>query len=307
MRARSLSALVLSVGLAASVACAQEGPAKAPQAQPAPGAVPGSAPAADLPAAKEILAKYVDATGGRAAYEKQTNRVTKGSLEMPAMGLKGDYTLTQAAPDKYHMVMDLPGIGKIEQGSDGTTVWAMDPMGGARLLEKGERAQMRRSMVFNSELNPDKLWTKMETVGLEDIAGKPAYKLRLTPDDGKDTYSFYDKETGLLVKGRMTMNTQMGEMTSESTPSNYKEFDGIKFACTNVTQMGPQEMQMNVDKVEHNVQLAADAFDLPPEVKKLVEKRAAKKAEGATPKSEPTSPPTPEAQTPPVPKAPEPK
>src|SRR6266851_3595985 len=42
-----------------------------------------------LPTADQILDKYVQAIGGKAAVEKQTSRVAKGSFEIPAVGASG--------------------------------------------------------------------------------------------------------------------------------------------------------------------------------------------------------------------------
>jgi hypothetical protein len=46
----------------------------------------------DLPKADTILDKYVEVTGGKAAYEKHHSEISKGSFSMAAMGLKGDVT-----------------------------------------------------------------------------------------------------------------------------------------------------------------------------------------------------------------------
>ena len=40
-----------------------------------------------LPSADEILDKYVEALGGKAAFEKFRSRVVKGARELPAMGI----------------------------------------------------------------------------------------------------------------------------------------------------------------------------------------------------------------------------
>ena len=44
-----------------------------------------------LPTADQILDKYVQAIGGKAAIEKQTSRVSKGSFEIPAVGASGTF------------------------------------------------------------------------------------------------------------------------------------------------------------------------------------------------------------------------
>ena len=43
--------------------------------------------AEDLPKGEDVLKQYVEATGGKAAYEKVKNRVMKGTLEIPGAGI----------------------------------------------------------------------------------------------------------------------------------------------------------------------------------------------------------------------------
>src|SRR5262252_4932208 len=85
--------------------------------------VPAAAPAAD-PTGEAIVDKSVEATGGRAAWEKLKTEVAKGSLELTAMGMKGDLTIYKAAPNKSYTVIDFPGFGKAEEGSNGQVAWA---------------------------------------------------------------------------------------------------------------------------------------------------------------------------------------
>ena len=49
--------------------------------------------------------------------------------------------------------------------------------------------------------------------------------------------------------------------------------DGLLLAHGMKIQQGPQTLQMRVSKVEHNVEVPADKFELPEDVEKLVEKR----------------------------------
>src|SRR5205823_12522020 len=54
-----------------------------------------------LPSADEILDKYVEALGGKAAFEKFSSRVVKGALELPAMGITSGAEIYAKAPNKW--------------------------------------------------------------------------------------------------------------------------------------------------------------------------------------------------------------
>jgi hypothetical protein len=57
-------------------------------AQDAPQKPPAAKPEA-MPSVDQILDKYVQALGGKAAIEKLTSTVITGTFELPAMGMSG--------------------------------------------------------------------------------------------------------------------------------------------------------------------------------------------------------------------------
>lgn len=268
-------------------------------AQPANTTAPAasSQPAADLPSAKAITDRFIEVTGGRAAYEKLTNRTATGKFEIPQMGLSAKLRMVQAAPNKMRFIVEADNIGTIDSGTNGDLAWETSQMTGPRILSDAERDQSMRSAIFNSELHLAETYTKMETIGSEEVDGHTYYKVQLTPSSGFPVVNFYDKETGLLVKNQTKAIVQGGEVTVESFSSDWKEVDGIKMAhVTSVKAMGV-ERRIVIDKVEQNVTLPADAFEPPAEVKELRDKP--KKAEPAKtdapanapkPKTEPEQP-----------------
>ncbi len=278
--AKNLMGLVLSAGLYGLGGGHGVAWAQAPEA-PKPAAP--AADAAKLPSGVEVLARFVEKTGGRAAYERHSVRIVKGNMEMAAMGIKAPYTLTQAAPDKYRMTIEIPGMGLFAKGSDGTTAWSMDAIYGPQILEGEEEAQTKRSMTFNAELEPLKQWKTVETIGLENVDGKPAYKVLLTPASGEPQTSYYEVETGLLIKSMETVSSRMGPIPTESTLSDYKEFDGIKVAAINGQKVADIEQRMTIERMEHPAKAADGVFDLPAEIKALLEKKAGAPAAPAVP------------------------
>jgi hypothetical protein len=64
----------------------------------------------DLPTADKVLTDYVEATGGKAAYEKVKTRVSTGTIEIPGQNIKGQIKLTQALPNKMAVFVDLGSV-----------------------------------------------------------------------------------------------------------------------------------------------------------------------------------------------------
>jgi hypothetical protein len=224
-----------------------------------------------LPKGETILDKYVEVTGGKAAYDKLHNRVIKGTFAVPAQGLELTMGIYEASPNKTYMVLESDAIGKIEKGTEGDLAWELNPMTGPRLQEGEEKAVALRGATFDAVQNWRKLYKQAECVGLETIDGKPCYKVVLTAKAGPPETRYYDKESNLIVKTEMNMPSPMGSIPIESYASDYKRVDGILMAHkVRVLAMGV-ERNMMFESVEHNVKLPEDRFKLPAEIQALVD------------------------------------
>ena len=247
-------------------------------------------PAEKLPKAETILDKYVEVTGGKAAYAKLNNRVSKGTFEMAAQGIKADLTVYGARPNKLYTVLESDAFGKIEKGTDGKVAWELNMMTGPQLKEGDERTFFMREATFDTATQWRKLYKKVECVGLEPIDDQPCYKVILTPAEGAPATRFYDKQSGLLVKVEMSITTPMGTIPFESYVSDYKPVDGVLFPHkVRVLVMGTERL-ITTQSIEHNVKMPKDRFKLPEDIQVLIEKQRSEQAE-ATGKDKPAGKP----------------
>jgi len=83
--------------------------------------------AADLPKAETILDKFVEVTGGKAAYAKVHSQIESGTFELPAMGIKGTMISYRAGTRSLLYRNRFPGIGKMQIGTDGKVAWTNNP------------------------------------------------------------------------------------------------------------------------------------------------------------------------------------
>lgn len=240
--------------------------------------------AADDIKPEAILDKYIEATGGRAAYEKIKTEVATGTLEITSIGLSGTLTSYRAAPDKSYTLIEFSGgVGKAEEGSDGQVAWAVNGMQGPRIKEGDERAVALRRDAFNADLRWRDFYKKADLAGNADVAGKPCYKLVLTPNQGADETRYYDKSSSLLVKVVLPITTPEGAATAEISLSDYRDEGGILVPHT-ITQTIPgADILVKIESVKHNPEIAANRFDLPAEIKALTaDKKADTKTETKT-------------------------
>src|SRR6185503_9661657 len=79
-----------------------------------------SAAAQQAPKAEEVLDKFAEVTGGKAAYQKIHSESSTGTLEFVGKGIKGIATSYRAEPNLLLTVVELEGVGTVEEGTDGT-------------------------------------------------------------------------------------------------------------------------------------------------------------------------------------------
>ena len=260
----AIAALILAHAPAAALA--QDGtPAATEAAKPA-------APAANLPSAADILAKSLEATGGKEAWSKITSMESKGSMEIPAANIKGPMHTLMAAPNKTIVRMELTGFGTIVTAFDGTVGWSSDPSGGARILEGEEREMIAREAEVLRNPDPMARWDSVKTIGEGDFGGFDCWKLEATRGETKSIL-WFEKSTGLARGSEATVSTQMGDIPMKSVLQTYTEYTGdfgtVKLATrTEASQMG-QKMVATIDTVTFNA-VSADAFALPKEVQELL-------------------------------------
>lgn len=245
------------------LAFAASSPANAQKAvKPAPPVVKTDA---KLPTAQAVLDKYVEVTGGKAAYDKITSTSTKATMALTAQGLSGTVEAYAKAPNKIYVAQTFDAIGKAEQGYDGTTAWASDPLSGLRTLEGTELDGFKNEATFNAPANWRTAYAKTEMVGLKSVAGQPAYAVRVTgKNGGKTSVQYFDTKTGLQVKSESTQETPQGKFPVETFYSDYRAVDGVKVPFKiRAVIAGNQELVSTVTEYKNNVVVDDKQFAKP--------------------------------------------
>src|SRR5579862_2089892 len=167
---------------------------------------------ADPPAPETILDRFVEVTGGKAAYEKRKTEVVHGTVEFAAVGLKGTMVEYFEEPGKFYMAMELAGIGKIESGLTDGVAWESSVLQGARIKTGEEKAQALREAAMNSFFHWREIYPKTEYAGEEAVSGEACYKVVLTPAEGKPETMYFEKKSGLMRKSAVVAASQLGDL-----------------------------------------------------------------------------------------------
>lgn len=223
-----------------------------------------------LPAAETILDRYIEASGGKSAYASLKNLTLSGKIEMPDAGLTGTLSTLSAAPDFSRTTVEFAGAGKFETGTGNGKAWQVNPVQGARLLEGAELKRTLHLYRFNAALSWREVYSKVSTEAEEDVAGKACYRLLLTPTSGgASDIAWYDKQTGLVARTRITLPTEQGDMTMDAEPGDYRDVGGVKVPFSITQKIGPQTVKVSITEAKVNSELPAGTFDLPEAIRKL--------------------------------------
>ena len=227
------------------------------------------------PSAASILDRYVQVTGGRAAYQRHTTEVLTGAIEFPAQGLRGKLTRYAMAPDKTYSTVELEALGKIETGVHDGVPWEKSVILGPRIRAGEEKEQALREARFNGPVEWRKIYARAETAGVATIDGDECYEVVLSPAKGNPEHQFFSRKTGLLVRTTMTAASQLGDVQVEVNVSGYKDFGGILFPTRSEQKAAGQQIIITVERIGVNEAIPAANFEPPPDVAAMIRKQIA--------------------------------
>ena len=269
MRRLCRDCLLLTLG--AAFAC--NPPEAAPTTPPADGdATPtdpadagddGAAAAAELPAAEEVLAKSLEAVGGKDAILAIESSYLEGKMTISAQNLGGTLKVWSKGDNSY-VESNIDGVGKSQMWKKGDEMWTKDPIQGLRKLEGKEADQAKWSSDPILAANWNKYFDKAETARISDgEGGRKVIEVELTSEGGDTVTLLFDAETYMPVGQQFTQETQMGKMPIRTTLSDFREIAGVKIPFKSTSDMGVVESEQTTEKYEVNVEIDDKKFEPP--------------------------------------------
>ena len=189
-------------------------------------------PAEQLPSVDQILNRYVQALGGKAAIERLTSVALTGTIEAQSAGLKGKAEMISHVPNKYLLKIDIDGMGTFTQAFDGSVGWAQDPMNGLRDISGLELAQLKREADLHREGHLKDVYTKLVVKGKDKVGTSDTYVVEGTLPEGGSEKLYFDTQTGLLLRTDAVLRSPQGEIPVEAYIEDYKEVNGVKIPAT---------------------------------------------------------------------------
>ena len=197
-----------------------------------------------MPSVDSILEKYVAASGGKSAFEKITSRVSKGTVEMTALDMRGTAEFDEQSPNLSSLLIDAPGLGVMQRTFDGSRAWLQDPLQGFIRLSGAGLELAKAGAVFNQQTKLRELYPAAVLVGKEKLAGKDAYVVQMAFEKW-----YFDAEGGLLLRKGNTYY------------DDYREVDGIKLPFwMREDVFSGVGLIYQLTEIKHNVKIDAAKF-----------------------------------------------
>jgi outer membrane lipoprotein-sorting protein len=253
---KKLATLIIFCGLLALSA--------APFAGQQPTQAPADTAKAAPPTVDQIIDNYVMTVGGKAAMEKVTSRVSKGTAEVVGLAEKGSIEIYEKAPDKICTILKVPGVGARAWGSNGTLAWAFNP--DSRKIEERtgkDLAAAKAEADFYKTLHLRDLYSKLSVKGVEKIqyreGPRATYVIEAANLSGEAEKLYFDTTSGLLIRH----DTWEGKLPIREFFLDHTEVDGVKIPFTRRQAEGRNILILRFTEVKQNVPIDEARFNKP--------------------------------------------
>ena len=224
--------------------------------------VPATAQTAD-----EIVAKYVAKIGGMEKIQaiksmRQTGKFSGGG------GFEAVIVNENKRPNKARQEFSLQGMTVVD-AYDGQTGWKIEPFQGKKdpesLSEDEMKAMIDDANFDDSLINYQARGNKVEYVGIDQVDGTDAFKLKVTLPSGTVKTYYMDTDYYVPIKIETKRMIRGAEVETETVLGDYKEVNGVYYPYSFETgAKGSQnKAKITIEKIEANVPLDDARFVRP--------------------------------------------
>ena len=226
---------------------------------------------ADLPSPQVIIDAHIDSAGGARAIEAITSVTIHGAFSQQG-GAEQAITIIRRDPNEQHTTIG-EGPGASMWVVDGAFVW-IDRNGAFEVAGGIQEEQSIRRAAFRPHLRWKELYRESETmvVGIEDVNGSPAYRVRFRTFTCEDVEQYFDIESGLLVRVDESIIYASQQFRSQAYFGDYEEHAGVLMPMHTrrvLSGAGGRFVQFyRVETVQPNAEIDGSLFDRPPELRR---------------------------------------
>ena len=213
--------------------------------------------------ADAIINDYFNAIGGRDKIAQINSAYMEGTFEV--MGNTGQVAITILNGKATKSVTNFNGTDIVQVITD-TSGWMINPLMGSpdpTPMPKEQYIPVKDEIYIGGALfNYKNSGESIQFTGMDNVDGKPAYKLEASSKDSVKTTYYIDSATHYLTQ-------LIREYQGQSTTAKYSDFRKTDFGNTlpfNEEVVLPQGFQVTykINKVEANKAVDPSIFNMPP-------------------------------------------
>lgn len=217
------------------------------------------APAVALPAASDILAKYVTALGGTAAIENISTRLEKGTINFGSGPPFAVERITKS-PAKQIFTVHLPA-GESSTAFDGGRGWLSFPGSPLREMHHSDFPGARLDANLHFPVDLASLYTTIGSIQQIKMGSSEAILVFARKDGQPPLELYFDRNSGLLLRQLRFAETPLGLNPTRIDFSDYADFDGVKVPRHLIIAGPGRRLEIQFDEIKQNLPVDDAVFN----------------------------------------------
>ncbi|HEU4832832.1 MAG TPA: hypothetical protein VFS90_00400 [Pyrinomonadaceae bacterium] len=251
---RLSTSLLIALVITAQLSCTHRS-----STQPEPAASP---PPTEQAIIDQILQRYEQALGGKAAIDAVTSQRMKGTFQIRDMagGIEG----WSKDPNKALVIIEFPRLGTLKKGFDGESRWVQTPAGTFTDSSAQEIAELERDAEVYSAGKIKSFFESMKLENKARLNGREMNVIEGKPAKGPAEKLFFDAENGLLVRWDMARRQEgRGTVFVKVHLDDYKEVGGLKVPFKVRFNFESFALLVQISELEYNIPIDDAIFRKP--------------------------------------------
>lgn len=219
---------------------------------------------------EQLIEKNIEARGGQAAFDAVKTAKVDARMVM-GQGMEAPLTFYVMEPDKMRMDIEVQGA-TITQAWNGETGWQIMPLMGnpdpQEMSEEETKQMKRQDFVRGLFLTHQEKGYEAEYLGVEEIEGTPAHKVKITLEEGDVVYTYLDTDYFMeFLQEFEAVNPQTGQpMQMTMAFGDFKPVNDLMMPHSmELTPVGaPSGQVITIENIEFNTDAVTDdLFEMP--------------------------------------------
>jgi hypothetical protein len=188
---------------------------------------------------EQIISKNLAARGGEDKLKKLTSLITEATIDAQGMEMPIKTTVVQNKGLKFEMrIMGMDNYMVVSPKGGMSFFPVRGQSAPEALPEEMTKAMSSRFDIQGEFMNTKEKGTKYDLKGEADIEGTKCFKIDATLADGKVKNIYIDKESFLIIRESMTIESEGQSTEQNANFGDYKNVDGYMIPHTIDAGMG---------------------------------------------------------------------